>query len=234
MSDALGVSKKDKLAGIVEIDGSLLRKAAKNVDPSKREEEITEVSTVTMELPEITAEELAELAKKSREDSAEELKQKLASTMTNEIKNDGVTVERAGDEVIIRFPSEIAFPSGSGSLNAGFEQVLDRLAPALKKTPGDLIVSGHTDNIPVRAGVFQSNWDLSASRATAVVHRFLFEHQIDPKRITVQGYGDSRPIASNDTPEGRKKNRRVEVTIISPEKVAKDKAKKKSTSFYDE
>ena len=236
MSDALGVSRKDKLAGVVEIDGSLQRKVAKNVDVSKREDDLEEVSTVTMELPEITKEELETMAQKAREESAEELKEKLSVTMEEEIKTDGVSVERLGDEVIIRFPSEIAFPSGSGSLNADFEQVLDRLAPTLKKTPGELVVSGHTDNVPVLSGVFQSNWDLSASRATSVVHRFLFEHQIDPKRITVQGYGDSRPIATNDTPEGRKQNRRVEVTIISPEKAARDKArtKKKSTSFYDE
>jgi len=148
----------------------------------------------------------------------------------------GGGVERRGDEVVSLFPSEIAFSSRSGSLNAGVEQVLDRLARALKKTPGDLIFSGHTDNIPVREGVLQPNWDLSASRATGVVHRFLFKHQVDPKRITAEGYGDSRPIASNDTPQGQKKNRWMEVTIISLEKMAKDEAKtkKKSTSFYDE
>lgn len=236
MANAFGVSRKDKLSGVIEVDGSLRRKAASDVDISKREEEITEVPKVSMEIPEISEEELEARAQKLREDKAEELKESLASTMDEDIKQGGVSVERTGDEVVIRFPSEIAFPSGSGTLNEGFKHLLDRLAPILEKTPGELIVSGHTDNVPIRGGAFQSNWDLSASRATAVVHYFLFKHLIDPGRITVQGYGDSRPVASNDTPEGRKKNRRVEVSIITPEKAAKqkEKTKKQSTSFYDE
>ncbi|MBC8240942.1 MAG: OmpA family protein [Alphaproteobacteria bacterium] len=230
VSSAFGVSREDKLAGVVEIDGSLLRTAARDVDPSNREEEITAVPTVSMEIPEvpetpeITEKELEARAQKVREDKAEDLKEKLTTTMENEIEVGGILVERTGDEVVIRFPSEIAFPSGSGSLNVEFGHLLDRLMPILEKTPGELIVSGHTDNVPVRSGLYQSNWDLSASRATSVVHRFLAGRLIDPGRITVQGYGDSRPIASNDTPEGRAMNRRVEISIISPDKVEADKA----------
>jgi len=225
VKDAFGVSRKDKLSGVVEIDGSILRKSARDVDISNREEELTEVPTASIEIPEISEEELAERAQKAREDRAEELKQQLTTTMKNEIEVGGISVERTGDEVVIRFPSEIAFPSGSSSLNTEFERMLDRVAPILEKTPGELIVSGHTDDLPVRGGTFQSNWDLSASRATAVVHRFLFEHLIDPKRITVQGFGDSRPIASNDTPEGRRKNRRVEISIVSPDTVEQQQKK---------
>lgn len=236
VASAFGVSKKDKLSGVVEIDGSLRRKAASDVDISKREEEVTEIPKVSMEIPEISEEELEARAQKLREEKADELRKSLSSTMEEDIKTGGVSVERTGDEVVIRFPSEIAFPSGSGTLNAQFKTLLDRLAPILEKTPGELVVSGHTDNVPVRGGSFLSNWDLSASRATAVVHHFLFEHLIDPGRITVQGYGESRPVASNDTPEGRKKNRRVEVSIIAPADVKKTKseAKKESAGFYDE
>jgi len=242
MSEAFGVSKKDKLSGVVEIDGTIRRKAAKDVDVSNREEEITKVPTVSMEIPEISEEEIKERAQNARDEKAEELKESLVSTMEPEIKNVGVTVDRIDDKVIIRFPSEIAFPSGSGALNNEFEKLLDRLAPVLKDTPGELIVSGHTDDLPVRSGAFQSNWDLSASRATSVVHRFLFEHLLDPTRVTVQGFGDSRPIASNETPEGRAKNRRVEITILTPDNTDDTKPKTGantqsgtgSKGFYDE
>lgn len=223
MANAFGVSRKDQLSGVIEIDGSIRRKAAADVDMSKRQEEIDEppsTSTVTVDIPQLSEEELEERAKKVREGKAEDLKKDLSDTMQQEIKDAGVVVERKGDEVVIRFPSEIAFPSGSGDLNTEFMALLDRLAPTLDKTPGSLVVSGHTDNIPIRGGRFESNWDLSAIRATAVVHHFLFEHLLDPTRVTVQGYGDSRPIASNDTPEGRRKNRRVEVSIVAPEEDA--------------
>lgn len=216
VENAFGTSKIDKLTGVIELEGSILREHATDVDISQREEITKDIPSISMEVPEISEEELEKQAQEIREEKAEDLKQQLVTTMQNEIEVDGISVERLGEDVVIRFPSEIAFPLGSNTLNTEFEALLDRLAPILEKTPGELVVSGHTDNLPVRSGFYQSNWDLSASRATAVVHRFLFEHLIDPGRITVQGYGDSRPIASNDTLEGRRKNRRVEISIVTP------------------
>ncbi|MGB0670403.1 MAG: OmpA family protein [Rhodospirillales bacterium] len=111
----------------------------------------------------------------------------------------------------------MAFPSGSGNLNNQFAEVLDKLVPVLSQTEGQIMVSGHTDNIPLSAGArYQSNWELSSARATAVVHELLAAGGIDGSRVTIQGFGDSRPLEGNDSVEGRAKNRRVEISILAP------------------
>ncbi len=239
VENAFGTSRIDKMTGVIELEGSVLRKHATELDPTELDVVEEDIPAVSVDIPVISEEELEKKAQEVREEKAEELKEELASTMQTEIDVDGISVERIGEDVVLRFPSEIAFPIGSNTLNTEFEALLDRLAPILEKTPGELVVSGHTDNLPVRSGFYQSNWDLSASRATAVVHRFLFEHLIDPARITVQGYGDSRPIASNDTFEGRRQNRRVEISIIrsTGQEVLKAKPETKSEAvapdFYE-
>ena len=244
MSNALGTARKDKLAGVVEIDGSLRRTAAKNVDISKREEDSSQqeedVQSVSVALPVLSEEELAAALQKIGEIDADELKTVLSDAIEGEMHKSGVSVERDGSNVVIRFPSSIAFPSGSNSLNIDFTDLIEKLAPILKETPGDIIVSGHTDNIPLHGGAFESNWDLSAARATSVIHNLLFDHGMDPQRMTVQGFGDSRPIQSNETVEGRAANRRVEITILSPDvmaelnKAAEEAGAEVSKGFYDD
>ena len=98
------------------------------------------------------------------------------------------------------------------------------LSDVIKKSKGDVIVAGHTDNIPLgrRWFLIGSNWELSAARATSVVHHFLNYTDIPPDRMAVQGYGDSRPLVPNDSPENRAKNRRVEITLVLGEKEAKN------------
>lgn len=90
---------------------------------------------------------------------------------------------------------------------------IDRIVEILARAEGGILVSGHTDNQPIFTSQFRSNWDLSTERAVSVVHRLLKDKKIDPKRITAMGFGDSRPLKSNDTPEGRSVNRRVEIAI---------------------
>ena len=185
-------------------------------------------------------EELAAALQKIGEKDADELKTVLSDAIEGEMHKSGVSVERDGSNVVIRFPSSIAFPSGSNSLNIDFTDLIEKLAPILKETPGDIIVSGHTDNIPLHGGAFESNWDLSAARATSVIHNLLFDHGMDPQRMTVQGFGDSRPIQSNETVEGRAANRRVEITILSPDvmaelnKAAEEAGAEVSKGFYDD
>ena len=95
------------------------------------------------------------------------------------------------------------------------KETLRILASELKRKKGEVWVMGHTDNIrmgPSLKSIYPTNWELSALRACAVV-RFLINSGIDPKRLVAIGYGPSRPIASNDTKEGRKKNRRIEILV---------------------
>lgn len=110
MSNALGVARKDKLSGIVEIDGSLRRTAAKNVDISKREEEadhVSEVQSVSVELPSLSQEELEAALQKVTNKKADELAKSLSAAMEDEMKKSGVSVERSGGKVVIRFPGGI-------------------------------------------------------------------------------------------------------------------------------
>jgi chemotaxis protein MotB len=102
------------------------------------------------------------------------------------------------------------FESGKADLTNEIIENLEKIYPILKKLSSDyeIIVEGHTDNVPIFTRQFQSNWELSTARATAVV-RYLVSKGIDPRRISAIGYGEYRPVAPNDTPENRQRNRRV-------------------------
>lgn len=212
MQEAFGVARKDKLSGMIELEGSIRRKAAADTDPTRRPDR---TPTVSIMLDEPEAETPEQKMAKKREAEVVALQGAVKQAIADEIAGSGMTVEKSGNSVIIRFPSEIAFSSGSDILNPPFRATLEKLLPILEKTKGNIIVSGHTDNVPLSGGgKFRSNWDLSAGRATAVIHWFLNKPGMDPGRMTIQGFGDSRPIAPNDTSANRAKNRRVEVSIV--------------------
>jgi len=107
------------------------------------------------------------------------------------------------------------FQSGSGELRAGALTTLDAIARELSRNPVDLLVEGHTDNVPVHRGRYGSNWELSTARATFVVAYFLGHHGFAPGRLSAVGHGEFKPIAANNTPDGRAKNRRVDIVVRS-------------------
>jgi chemotaxis protein MotB len=119
-------------------------------------------------------------------------------------------------ELMISFRHEAAFHSGSRELIANFQTIIDRIAGLLATTRGTIIVAGHTDDLPIHTEQFRSNWDLSTARAATVVHALIAEGGIAPRRLVAQGYGDSRPLVPNDTPQHRARNRRVEIRILNP------------------
>ncbi len=114
--------------------------------------------------------------------------------------------------ITVQLDDQLMFPSGGARLLEGGEDLLDILTPILQATGRYISVEGHTDNIPIRTEQFQSNWDLSAARASEVVRHFQAQG-IDPSQMRAVGYGETRPVASNDTAEGRAQNRRVEVNL---------------------
>jgi len=157
-----------------------------------------------------------EVARVAKEHRAEELERKLKTTISEDLGGPSIDVERKQDRVLIRFPNEIAFPPGSAETNPKFEAVLKSLSKILSTTSGEIIVGGHTDNVPITpGGRYQSNWELSAGRAAAVVHILLEDPSLAPDRVTIQGFGDSRPRVNNDSEENRAKNRRVEISILT-------------------
>lgn len=118
--------------------------------------------------------------------------------------------------VTVRVDGKLLFPSGEAEFRPGAEAVLDRVANLLQKYTFDLYILGHTDSVPIQTPRFPSNWELSSARAAAAL-RYMVKHRIDPQRLVAVGFADSRPIASNDTYEGRSRNRRVEFLFKSPD-----------------
>jgi len=101
------------------------------------------------------------------------------------------------------------FDIGKADITAQGIAMIDKVAPILLSLPNDVLVEGHTDNIPIHTSQYDSNWELSTARATNVVKYLVHVKGIPPQRIAAIGYGEFKPIASNDTPETRTKNRRV-------------------------
>jgi chemotaxis protein MotB len=107
----------------------------------------------------------------------------------------------------------VLFDSGSAELKEQAKRILKGVIDELKKLPNDIIVEGHTDNVPIRGGIYRSNFELSMARAYSVI-KFMQDEGIDPKRLSGIGYGEYKPIADNSTQEGRAKNRRIEISIL--------------------
>lgn len=119
-----------------------------------------------------------------------------------------------GDKnVRIALNPESFFSIGSAKLNPGTLSALESLTGLIEAFPNDIIIEGHTDNIPVRGGAYRSNWELSIARAVGVVN-FFTENGIDPKQLVAAGYGEFHPAFPNDSDVNRAKNRRIELTII--------------------
>lgn len=223
---AFGFSKQDQLAGVIELDGSIVGKSLKAPTPDS--------PRVVSEIPQAETPKIEIEKTDTKEQKAEALEETLESVLENMSLEDQVGLERIDGEVVIRFPNELAFPSGSSGMTEEFAAILNRLAPVINQTEGEVLVAGHTDNIPVSSSSpYISNWDLSAARATSVLHFLIDQNGTDPRRMVIQGYGDSRPIASNDTPEGRSENRRVEITIQMVETNAPDGATGSGESVND-
>ncbi|MEP0815294.1 MAG: flagellar motor protein MotB [bacterium] len=116
--------------------------------------------------------------------------------------------------VITISPDNILFDSGKASLRPEFVKILDTIGPKLKDLPNQIQVEGHTDSVPINTAQFPSNWELSAARASSVIRYFERAGWIKSDRLAASGYADSRPVDTNATPEGRARNRRVEIVIL--------------------
>lgn len=126
---------------------------------------------------------------------------------------EGVSVTEDERGIVLSIASKIAFEPGKADLFPEMRPVLNWIAERIVKMPHPIRVEGHTDNVPIQSSHFPSNWELSVARATSVV-RFFEAYGIDPKRLSASGYGEFRPVASNDTEEGRAKNRRIDVLLL--------------------
>lgn len=147
----------------------------------------------------------AELARQIRQ---------LREVLSKEIEQGEAQVERDGDRIVIRMAVQGSFYPGSAELSAESLPMLRRIGEAIAKTGGRITVEGHTDDIPLSGHHrYRSNWDLSGARASSVADYLTGYASVPRERVVVRGMADTRPVAANDTREGRAKNRRIEVLV---------------------
>lgn len=141
--------------------------------------------------------------------------EKVKAHLQLEIEDGLVEVENDGNKVIIiRIRERGSFPSGKSELSPGFDAVIVKFGNVLNDITGQIVVAGHTDNIPIHTDRFYSNWDLSSARAATVIRSIVENSGQSPSRFRVTGYADTRPIDDNSTAEGRARNRRVEIFML--------------------
>lgn len=129
---------------------------------------------------------------------------------------DELSVEVRNGKVYVSMSDKLLFRSGSANVESKGREALKVLSDVLSKNPEiDVLVEGHTDNVPIRTAQFRDNWDLSVVRATSIVRILTEDYKISPLRVTASGKGEFLPRASNETADGRARNRRTEI-ILSP------------------
>lgn len=139
--------------------------------------------------------------------------EKIQAALRELQENQKLTLIFEEHKVTIRISEGMLFEPGSDKLLDGGLPVIDEVARALAGMPNSVRIEGHTDNIPIATERFPSNWDLSSSRSLRILKYFIEMHSHDPRRLSAIGFGEYRPIDTNDTPSGRMKNRRVDIMV---------------------
>ncbi|HSA01577.1 MAG TPA: OmpA family protein, partial [Candidatus Paceibacterota bacterium] len=175
---------------------------------------------------------IQELEKESQK--ATQAQKDLEQEMRQALQSKDITISELKGKLTVDILDRILFDSGEAVLKPEGMKILTQVAEVLAQFPNRQIhVIGHTDNVPIRASAmnrYPSNWELSTARATAAV-RYLCEHAaVDPRRLGAVGYGEFHPIADNATAEGRAKNRRIAIVVLSEELVGSDAAKPVSST----
>jgi chemotaxis protein MotB len=151
------------------------------------------------------------LATRIKEELGREVRELVETNMPD--IEEQIAVEEGENEVIIRLMGESTFDSGKAEIRPQLKPLLKKAGQLIQASQGDIIVAGHTDNIPIHNGYFSSNLRLSIARAVAVAEFLLTQSDIDPKRVSTMGFGEYRPLVPNDTEHGRQQNRRVEIIL---------------------
>lgn len=152
----------------------------------------------------------------SKDAAMHKLKDAISRALTN-FEGKGLTVEQRDGKVYVSMENKLLFQSGSWAVGTNGKQAVKQLGSVLAENPDiAILIEGHTDNDPYNgSGQLSGNWDLSTKRATAIVEILRENQAINPENLTAAGRGEYAPIASNDTNEGKSKNRRIEV-ILTP------------------
>ncbi len=192
-------------------------KLKKELDSIQQEAELTTVQPIILENPSI--EELDKQQQLSEEILKERRQLQLVSEQFEDvlqpyIENDLIEVKRNDFWIELEMNSQLLFLSGEAELSRKANPILKKVAEVIRRLPNVINIEGYTDNIPIDTVEFPSNWELSSARATSVVREFI-NNGISPKRLSAIGYGEFHPAADNNSNEGRIKNRRVILVLMS-------------------
>lgn len=159
------------------------------------------------------------LAPAQVKDDLERIRRDLQQRLSNQVAQHTVSLRMGRDGLVISLREAGFFDSGSAIPHPEALTTLRQVAASLGQTPYDLRIEGHTDNTPIHTGHFDSNWELSAARATGIARILLNLHVLTPDRLSAAGYAEFHPVDSNATPEGRANNRRVDLVILPRTKI---------------
>lgn len=180
----------------------------KEAEEKKKHEEDSQKAQIVTEYVEATEQKIKE---------AEELAEEIKEFMIEEIEENTISVETDLARVVIRINEKGSFSSGSAEFNPDFLPIMDKVSAVVNGSEGTVTIAGHTDNIPIKAGLYRSNWDLSAARAVTVAQAILLDGSVDENRLVIEGHADTVPLVNNDTAENRAINRRVEIILTQGE-----------------
>ncbi|ERI07527.1 flagellar motor protein MotB [Aneurinibacillus aneurinilyticus] len=158
----------------------------------------------------------------------EEIKEKMEQYTKSKGLDKSVMVNMDQNGINVTFTGAVLFANGDATLQPQAKGIIKDMFPFINSINNPLRIEGHTDNVPIRTAQYPSNWELSTARATNLVRYLSEEYKIKPERLSGAGYGEYHPIAPNDTPENRAKNRRVEIMILSSKAAAADAQKPQS------
>jgi len=167
---------------------------------------------------ELKQEKMAVQQKQEKISEIDRIRQEIETSLKKQILQKDIKIEEFEGKLKVTFVDKILFDSGSVMIKQIGQEVLLRLADSFRDNEAqNLVIEGHTDDVQIGSVLqerFPTNWELSTARATAVVRFFQEKGDIEPERLTASGFSFYRPVDSNETEEGRKQNRRIEIILV--------------------
>jgi len=179
------------------------------------------------------AQRIEELSKQL--DELSRAKRMLEERLGQEISDKQVKLQMMEKGLVITVVGDLLFDSGKDKIKSEAFSLLDKVSSVLKDNMADfnIGIEGYTDNVPIKHSNWKSNWELSTARSLSVLHYLVNEEGISPSRLSAIGFGEYRPVASNNTKEGRKLNRRVEIVIQPRVSKVREGEEKVSRDLYE-
>jgi len=217
-SSKADLKKQSKMAQAIEaafqslgVFGSVSPKSSGNVAPASG----SDTPVIPMNI--VMGEDVLSPAQVKQD--LDHIKRKLEQRLSNQVATHTVSIEMGRDGLVISLREAGFFNSGEAMPKPGSMPVLRQIARSLANTPYELRIEGHTDNVPIHTDAFDSNWELSTARATHMARIFLNLKTVSADRLSAAGYAEFHPVASNDSSEGRARNRRVDLVIVPRTKI---------------